>query len=148
MEVLGLVLLALSLGVVSVVQSVTNGIASARIGLPTTILINAAVVFAGAVVVWAVTRNASAAVTGKTPWYLLLGGLYGLTFLVTAAFVFPRLGAGPATALMVAAQLTLALVFDHLGPAAMRVPVTPARLLGAVLLLAGALLVLWPKLRA
>jgi transporter family-2 protein len=81
------------------------------------------------------------------PWWLWLGGVYGLWILCAAAIAFPRLGAGPTTALVVASQLLTALVLDHCGWFGARLPVTPMRLLGAVLLLAGAVLVLWPRLR-
>jgi len=64
-----------------------------------------------------------------------------------AAFAYPRLGAGPTTALMVAAQLGTALALDHYGLPSGKVPVTPMRLVGAAFLLVGALLVLWPRLR-
>ena len=76
-----------------------------------------------------------------------VGGAYGLFIIAGAAFAYPRLGAGPTTALMVAAQLTTALVLDHYGLPAGKVEVTPMRLVGAGLLFAGAVLVLWPRLR-
>ena len=72
--------------------------------------------------------------------------MYGISILGCAAFVFPRLGAGATTAFVVTAQLGSALALDHYGVPD-RIPVTGARLVGAVLLLAGALLVLWPKIR-
>ncbi len=148
MNVFGLAGLAMLIGVVSVIQSATNGVLAGRIGLGPTMLINASVVFAGASLLWLLTRGNTSVPGGPTPWFLFLGGVYGITFLICAAFVFPRLGAGPTTAIMVAAQLTLALVFDHYGIPMVRVPVTPWRLLGAGFLVLGALLVLWPKLRA
>lgn len=148
MHVLGLAGIAMAIGVVSVIQSATNGVLASRIGLGPTVLINALVVLAGATTLWLATRGNTSVAGGPTPWFLFLGGVYGITFLVCAAFVFPRLGAGPTTALMVAAQLCLALAFDHFGIPMVRVPVTPWRVLGAVLLLVGAVMVLWPKLRA
>jgi transporter family-2 protein len=78
-------------------------------------------------------------------WHYL-GGLFGLAIIAGAAFAFPRLGAGATVALMVAAQLGTALLLDHFGATGERLALTPARLSGAVLLLAGALLVLWPRL--
>jgi transporter family-2 protein len=69
-----------------------------------------------------------------------------LVIIAGVAFAFPRIGAGPTTALMMTAQLVTAMVFDHLGLPNGRIDVTPARLLGAALLVAGAVLVLWPKL--
>ncbi len=148
MEMIGLVVLAFALGVLSIVQNVTNGVVSGRIGLWTTMVVNTGVLFAGSLVFWSMNRGWNAMGEGKTPWYLLIGGFWGLAFLAGAAFVVPRLGAGPATALMVAGQLILALVFDHFGVPSERLPMTPMRLVGAILLMVGAVLVLWPKLRA
>jgi transporter family-2 protein len=149
MHMLGLVLLALGMGFASCIQGATNGTLAARTGLWTAVLINAAVVFAGAVTLWVWHRGGTVADgDAARPWYLFLGGCYGLFIIAGAAFAFPRLGAGPTTALMIAAQLTLALAFDHLGIPGRPMPLSPARLLGAVLLFAGALLVLWPKLGA
>jgi transporter family-2 protein len=109
--------------------------------------INALVVAVGATIFWLVAKRAPAA-SESSPWFLYLGGAYGLLIIAGAAFAFPRLGAGPTTALMVAAQLSMALLLDHLGLPGGKIDVTPSRLAGSVLLFAGAVLVLWPRLRA
>lgn len=149
MHILGLMLLALGMGFASCIQGATNGVLAARTGLWSAVLVNAAVVFGGAVALWLWHRGGVAVTPDASrPWFLFLGGCYGLFIIAGAAYAFPRLGAGPTTALMIAAQLTLALLLDHLGIPSTRVPVSPARLLGAALLALGALLVLWPKLAA
>lgn len=147
MQILGLILLALGMGFASCTQGATNGTLAARTGLWTAVLINAAVVFAGALTlyVWHKGGTVSDPQPGR-PWFLFVGGCYGLFIIAGAAYAFPRLGAGPTTALMIAAQLTLALAFDHFGIPVSRSPLTASRALGALLLLVGALLVLWPKL--
>lgn len=141
-----LVLLALAMGAASAVQGATNGTLAGRIGLSSAVLVNATLVFAGALAVWLFTRKGFAT-QPPSPWWLYAGGAYGLFIIAGAAFAFPRLGAGPTTALMVAAQLGVALALDHFGVPAGKVAVTPMRLFGVVLLLVGALLVLWPRLR-
>lgn len=147
MQLLGLALLALGMGFASCIQGATNGTLAARTGLWTAVLINAAVVFTGAVTLYFWHRGGGVSdANPDRPWFLFLGGCYGLFIIAGAAYAFPRLGAGPTTALMIAAQLTLALAFDHFGVPVSRSPVTLARVVGAVLLLVGALLVLWPKL--
>lgn len=143
-----LIALALVMGVASAVQGATNGALSSRVGLSTAVLINAFVVALGALAFWLATRAQAPASSGTPPWYLLVGGVYGLTIIAGAAFAFPRLGPGPTTALMVAAQLSTALVLDHLGLPKEKLAVTPVRLAGAFFLALGALLVLWPKLFA
>lgn len=142
-----LVLLALTLGLASAVQGATNGSLSGRVGLPNALLLNAIVVFGGALVFWfASPRDAGGQALADQPWFLWFGGLYGLTIIAGAAYAFPRLGPGPTTALMVTAQLCAALALDHFGWPKEKLAVTPLRLAGVVLLVAGAVLVLWPRL--
>ncbi len=154
-----LVFLALCMGIASTVQGATNGTLSGRIGLSSAVFVNAAVVFAIAFAAWLFTRRGFASEPASpswlgfasqpaSPWWLYVGGAYGLFIIAGAAFAFPRLGAGPTTALMVAAQLGTALVLDHFGIGVGKIAVTPMRLVGALFLLVGALLVLWPRLRS
>ncbi len=138
---------ACGVGIAICLQGATNGAFGARIGVPAAVAINlaTALVVAG-VVYWWLPRAAPR--DEPTPWWMWLGGAYGLCILAGAAFVFPRLGAGTATALVVAAQLLTALCLDHFGWPGGRVDVTPVRWLGAALLMVGAVLVLWPRLRS
>lgn len=143
--IVALVVMALVTGVCVCLQGVTNGALAARTSLFSAVFLNGLVVATGTLVLWLTDRRPLIA-SEPTPWFLYLGGLYGIAILACAAFVFPRLGAGAATAFVVSAQLVSALALDHVG-VPHRIPVTGARLVGAVLLLAGAWLVLWPKLR-
>lgn len=140
-----LVILAAVMGAASAVQGATNATLSGRIGLRTAVFVNALVVCAGASIAWLAAPRALRS-DPASPWWLYTGGVYGLTIIAGAAFAFPRLGAGATTAWMVAAQLATALALDHYGIPGGRVAVTPVRLVGAGLLLVGAVLVLWPKL--
>jgi transporter family-2 protein len=140
-----LFVLALLMGCAASIQGATNATLAGRTSLAAAVFLNALVLVVAAGLVWLVSRKGFAT-DPPSPWYLYLGGFYGLVIIAGAAFAFPRIGAGPTTALMMAAQLSMALVLDHLGFPGGRIDVTPARLLGAVLLFAGALLVLWPKL--
>ncbi len=140
-----LIFLALVTGLCVCLQGVTNGALAARTSLSAAVFLNGLVVALGTFVLWLSDRRPL--VIDGVPWFLYLGGIYGILILACAAFVFPRLGAGATTAFVVAAQLVAALALDHLGVPT-RVPLTPGRLAGALLLLLGAVLVLWPKLRA
>ena len=145
MQVL-LVLLAVVVGGASALQGATNGVLAGRLGLSSAVLINALVVALGASTLWLVLPRGPSVSAAAIPWFLFLGGVYGLIIIAGAAFAFPRLGAGPTTALMIAAQLCAALILDHLGLPSGKIAVTPVRVLGACFLITGALLVLWPKL--
>ncbi len=78
----------------------------------------------------------------KVPPHLwVAGGSLGAIFVATAAWAAPKLGAGIFFALLITAQLTVSLLLDHFG--LLGLPVRPAnlvRMLGVVLLIAGAVL--------
>ena len=83
---------------------------------------------------------APSSVTGF-PWWVWLGGLMGAVYVTASVILAPRLGVAVFTALVVAGQLVAALVMDHYGWLGMEVlPVTPGRLVGALLLAAGVVL--------
>jgi transporter family-2 protein len=137
--------LAMLVGCAATVQSATNATLAGRSSLATAVFLNALVLTGVAGTFWLATKRSFAS-DPPSPWWMYLGGIYGVFIIAGAAFAFPRIGAGPATALMMAAQLCTALVLDHLGLPNGRIDVTPMRLAGAGLLLVGAVLVLWPKI--
>jgi bacterial/archaeal transporter family-2 protein len=70
------------------------------------------------------------------------GGVFGAIYIAISILLIPRLGAAMVIALIVAGQMIGALAFDHFG--ILGVPVHSAnasRLLGAVLLVAGVVLI-------
>lgn len=72
------------------------------------------------------------------PWWALLGGLLGAAYVMTTVVVTPRLGPGLTLGAVVAGQMIVALVLEQLG--ALEVaqhPVTPLRVLGVGLIVAG-----------
>ena len=76
------------------------------------------------------------------PWWMWVGGLCGLFIVSTNIIVVPRLGAALLTSLAIAGQLTTALALDHYGAFGFPVhQISLARLAGAVLLLAGVVLI-------
>lgn len=77
------------------------------------------------------------------PW-IWTGGIIGALFVLVATVLVPRLGAAGLICLVVSGQLIGSLLFDHFGVLG---PVRPAdawRILGAVLVAVGAVLVLRP----
>ena len=79
---------------------------------------------------------------GAVPWWAWGAGLGGAFFVAAQSMAVPRLGAALFTALAVTGQVAMALTLDHFG--ALGVPMHPAvplRLLGAVLIIAGMVLV-------
>ena len=78
----------------------------------------------------------------QMPWWMWLGGVCGLFIVSTNIIVAPRLGAALLISLAIAGQLTTALVLDHYGAFGFPVhTISLARVAGAVLLLAGVVLI-------
>ena len=76
------------------------------------------------------------------PWYLWIGGLYGAAFVVAATWGVPRLGVATTIILMVAGQLLLSLVLDHIGLMGMpKQPISWGRVAGVALVIAGVVMV-------
>jgi transporter family-2 protein len=76
------------------------------------------------------------------PWYAWTGGLYGAVFVAVAAFAAPRMGVTYFLMVAIAGQLAMALVLDRMGAFGIpRVEISPARIIGVALVVAGAFLV-------
>lgn len=79
---------------------------------------------------------------GSAPAWIWLGGVCGAIYVAAAIVLVPRIGAGSTAALGIAGQVLASVVVDALG--LVRVPVHPIsalRLLGALLVVGGAVLV-------
>jgi transporter family-2 protein len=75
-------------------------------------------------------------------WYYLLGGLLGAVYVANALVAVNSIGAGGVAAATIAGQLTAAVVADRLGVLGLeQVSLSPARIVGVALLLAGTVLV-------
>ena len=110
--------------------------------------------FAAATVSFAVGTLLLAAivvVTGKAggigevshvQWYYLLGGLLGAAYVFSALVLVSQIGAGAVAAATVTGQLTTSVVLDQIGFLGLdRQPITPTRVAGVLLLLAGTYLI-------
>ena len=121
---------------------VNAGLARATGSLPA-VLIS----FAGGTLLLAVAAAAGGTIgdlgrIGDAEWYYVLGGVSGALFVLTAAAVVPRIGAGAVAAGTITGQLTASLVVDALGILGLEGrPVTAARVLGAAALVAGTCLI-------
>jgi transporter family-2 protein len=137
-----LLLVAALAGAAAACQGAANAALAARAGLGMTLLVNTGLVLAGVLILCLVTGawRTGGAVLGAPP-ASYIGGLCGLFIIATLTFVFPRVGPGLAVALMVLGQGVAALLIEHHGLWGVPVTsVTPSRLVGAALLVAGVLL--------
>jgi bacterial/archaeal transporter family-2 protein len=77
----------------------------------------------------------------SAPWWAWTGGLCGVVVLAATAAVTPRIGAASMTALVMAGQVLVAILFDRFGVFGLQVhEIGVCRLAAAVLLIAGAAL--------
>ncbi len=80
--------------------------------------------------------------TFDVSWYYLVGGLLGAVYVTTALLAVSAIGAGGVAAATVTGQLTASVALDRLGVFGLdQVPLSPERLLGVGLLLAGTFLI-------
>jgi transporter family-2 protein len=135
---------ALASGAFGALQAPTNATLARAVNSP----VNAALIsfavgtVALAVLAFALGVRPSPSAVRALPAYAWVGGLYGAFFVTAAAFAAPRIGLALFIALLIAGQLGMALLLDHLGAFGLpRQPVSPVRLVGVLLILAGAVLV-------
>lgn len=84
----------------------------------------------------------SSAVRSALPWSAWMGGFFGALYIVLAIALLPRLGAASLVALVVAGQMLASTLFDHFGWLGLaQHQATPSRLLGALLIVAGVVLI-------
>jgi transporter family-2 protein len=76
------------------------------------------------------------------PWYYLLGGVLGAAYVFTALVTVSSIGAGGVAAATITGQLTTSIVLDRLGVLGLeQTSITPERVVGVALLLAGTFLI-------
>ena len=81
--------------------------------------------------------------TATVPAWAWFGGLLGALYVASTTVLGPRLGAAALLAFTLAGQMLAALAVDHYGIIGFpQSPITPSRLLGAALLVAGVLLIM------
>jgi transporter family-2 protein len=138
-------LLAVLVGAGLTVQVGMNATVRLAIGSPVLAAIVNFVVGLGALALVAVASGArwapgSAAAVPAWAWF---GGLLGAAYVAATTVLGPRLGAAALLAFTLAGQMVAALLVDHYGVIGFpQSPMTPARLLGAALLVVGVLLIL------
>lgn len=137
------ILLALVAGLCVAIQTPTNAMLARSSG---SLSLAASISFVGGTALvlaaWAIVDRTPLAAARQAPPWAWIGGLYGAFFVAAVAFAAPRLGLALTLTLTIAAQLTAAVVFDHLGLLGLpRTPISITRVLGVLLILGGVLLV-------
>ena len=84
------------------------------------------------------------AALARVPWWAWTGGLIGAVYVAAATMLIPRMGAAALICLVVFGQVAGSLLLDHFGVLHARQPIDGLRMFGALLVIAGALLVVRP----
>jgi transporter family-2 protein len=80
----------------------------------------------------------------RLPAWIWLGGLLGAFFVFVATLAIPRVGASALVALVVGGQMAAALTYDYFGVLQAPQSIGVSRVFGALLVVAGVLLVMEP----
>jgi transporter family-2 protein len=140
---LAVLLTACAGGLVALQAPINAGLGKATGGLPAALVSFSVGSLALAAIVVLSGKAAGLGSTFDVSWYYLIGGLLGAAYVTTALIAVSAIGAGGVAAATVTGQLTAAVVIDRLGLFGLdQVPITPVRVLGVGLLLAGTFLVL------
>jgi bacterial/archaeal transporter family-2 protein len=94
---------------------------------------------------WLASRPAfEASALTRVPWWAWTGGVIGALYVAGATLLIPRMGAAALICAVVFGQVIGSLALDHFGVLHARAPIDPLRVVGALLVIAGALLVVRP----
>lgn len=136
-----LVALMMLVGVINATQAPINASLSRRSGLVAAVTVSFFVGTAIMLGLTVLTRADLTGVRGAPPWQYL-GGLTAVVFIMATAFLVPRIGLAAVVSANVAAQLCAGLAIDRFGLFGLeRIPISWVRVMGGLLLLAGALMV-------
>ena len=128
-------------GVATAFQSAANAGLSSRIGLGGALVVNTVIVLVASLALYLAQGRYGTFFPAGTPWIFYLGGVFGFVIILSLAYVFPKVGAAVAIALVVLGQGAGALAIDHFGLLEMpKEPVTFARVAGLVLVSGGVVL--------
>ena len=144
MAILIPILLVFLAGGMVALQAPTNAILAKAGGSPIlAALISFTVGTIALLVVWLMSGNRpGAAPFAGLPWYAWIGGLYGAIFVAVAAYAAPKIGLATLITVGIGGQIAMALWMDHVGALGLpREPINVGRVGGALLVLAGVVLV-------
>ena len=138
------ILLVFVAGGMIALQAPTNAMLAKVGGSPVlAALISFAIGTLALFVVWLASGNRpGSSAFSNLPWYAWIGGLYGALYVGVAAYAAPKIGLASLITIGIAGQIVMALLLDHVGALGLqRDPISLGRIAGAVLVIAGVILV-------
>jgi transporter family-2 protein len=133
--------LATIAGLAGSVQVAVMGRFGGRIGVLEALSFSTAVQLVFSLILLLAVRSGFGGLHGalKTPAWMWLGGLMGLTVVTAITFAQPRIGATATIGILIAGQLVMGAVIDRFGLFGVeQIGISPARAVGIVLLGIGA----------
>jgi len=139
---LAVVLTALAGGLIALQAPINAGLGRSTGSLPAALVsFSVGALALAAIVVLSGNAGGLGSLSGVS-WYYLLGGLLGAIYVTNALIAVSSIGAGGVAAATITGQLAAAVAIDRLGLFGLnQVPLSPGRLIGVALLIAGTLLV-------
>lgn len=139
---LTLILCMLCAGLTVAVQPSINARLAQRVGAYESSMISFAVGTLALLVVVMFAGRGNLRGIAAASWWELTGGLLGAFFVTMTIITVPRLGTAAVMAMVITGQLIAGALIDHFNLFGMRhLPLTPLRLVGMMLLAAGAALI-------
>ena len=146
MSMLGAVLVAVLIGAVLPLQGLVNARLGAHVGGPVVAAFVSFLVGTVMLGLYLLATRTPVALQGslKLPAWIWAGGVFGAIYVACFTVLVPRIGAAGMICLAVLGQVTASLLLDQFGVLQAPKPVDGLRLLGALLVLAGVVLVVAP----
>lgn len=139
---LAVILTASAGGLIALQAPINAGLGRATGGLPAALVSFLVGTIALAAIVVLSGRAGGLSSTFDVSWYYLLGGLLGAVYVANALIAVAAIGAGGVAAATITGQLAFSVAIDRFGLFGLdEVPLSPERLLGIALLLAGTVLI-------
>ncbi len=139
---LAVALMALTGGLIAMQPAVNSGLGKATGNIAAALVSFIVGTLLLAVIVTLAGQTGGVGEVSGVPWYLLLGGVLGAAYVFSALVTVSSIGAGGVAAATITGQLTFSIVLDRIGFLGLeQTPVTPERILGVALLLAGTFLI-------
>ena len=146
MSIFGAMLVAVLIGAVLPLQGLVNARLGASVGGPVVAAFISFLVGTAMLGLYLLATRTPLALQGslKLPAWVWAGGVFGALYVACFTVLVPRIGAAGMICLAVLGQVTASLLLDQFGILQAPKPVDVVRIVGALLVLAGVVLVVAP----
>ena len=146
MNMLGALLVAVLIGAILPLQGLVNARLGTHIGGPVVAAFVSFLVGTVMLGLYLLATRTPIALQGslKLPAWIWAGGVFGAIYVACFTLLIPRIGAAGMVCLAVLGQVTASLLLDRFGVLQAPKPVDALRIFGALLVLAGVVLVVAP----